>query len=94
MVPAPSGILAVGEGAVGERVFVPDLGGDEGSVAGEMGFILRPLMPPGFCAGGGGITEGGGPGSAERGVGGSTLSLCFSEWGWAESGNIGVLRGQ
>lgn len=47
IVPAPSGILAVGERVVGDR-FVADLG-DEAAAelageAGEMGFILKPLI--------------------------------------------------
>ena len=37
---------------------------------GEMGFILRPLEPGAVRRGAGGWSIGGGPGRAERGVGG------------------------
>lgn len=81
IVPAPRGILAVGEGTVGDLV-VADLGGEAGvrgeasvaDEAGDTGFILRPLI--GVPFGGGGWVAGGGPGSVDRGVGGSILSRC------------------
>ena len=69
IVPAPIGIRAVGEGAVGDLdrldegvllpvgVLLPELGGDEdvGLVGvGEIGFILNPLIPRAATALGGG----------------------------------------
>lgn len=47
MVPAPSGIRAVGDGEgpmpMGDRV-IADRGEDTAGEAGDMGFILRPFM--------------------------------------------------
>ena len=82
--PAPSGIRAVGLGLGVERRELDregcmiDDAGDVGErvEAGEMGFILNPLTPgPGSC-GAGSCIVGGGPGTAERGVGGRI----FSRW--------------
>ena len=99
IVPAPSGILANGEGtcgAVGERVVeadLADLGGEVGVAgdAGEIGFILNPLMPCVWAAvalGGGGWVAGGGPGIATRGVGGRTFSRCVCKYA-APSAGVG-----
>lgn len=66
------GIRAVGDIVL---IDVADLGVVAGELdallgEGDTGFILRPLIPGG---GGRGGAEGGAPGPAERGVGGSTL---------------------
>lgn len=91
IVPAPSGIRAVGEGEAPDRKeFERELRmlgalGEVGEAveveaveAGEMGFILKPLKPVPVRCGIGGWTVGGGPGRAERGVKGSI----FSRWSW------------
>jgi hypothetical protein len=77
MVPVPSGSLPVGDGTIGDLVREV---ADRGVVAGELevlgegdtGFILSPLIGGGGLGGG---CEGGAPGPAERGVGGSTFPL-------------------
>lgn len=106
IVPAPSGILAVGDGAVGDLVssdragdsrpelVVPGVDGEVGELteAGDTGFILKPLMAG--RTGGGGWVGGGGPGATERGVGGRIFSLSFCRYAADErTGNAGVLPG-
>lgn len=98
MVPAPRGILAVGERAVGD-LFVAERGDATAVVvveAGETGFILRPLI----------ISDAlsatvwaaiGGAGNVVLGVGGRSLSRCcwrYAPLFWVdETGKAGVLPG-
>lgn len=85
MVPAPRGIRAVGEGDVPERRELEreerlGVAGEVGERVeeGEMGFMRSPLRPGADFCGIGGWLVGGGPGTAERGVGGRI----FSRWSW------------
>lgn len=92
IVPAPRGILAVGDGAVGDLER-----GDATAVdvveAGETGFIRRPLMTA-LGLGAEAWVAAGGAGNPVLGVGGRSLSRCC--WRYAlldKTGKAGVLPG-